>query len=90
MRVRAPWEFENPICAQIGSDLFFLDDKDERNLDSLSTYDLGRSICNSCEHIRECGEWGIRHESFGMWGSLTPKERLDIRRRRGIVLNEQT
>ena len=77
---RGPWEFEEPLCAEVGVEIFYTDDKDEKKVDSMSTYAMANSICKKCPHRNECAEWAIKHELFGFWGGLSPKERTNIRR----------
>ena len=77
---RGPWEFEKPLCAEVGVEIFYTDDKDEKKVDSMSTYAMANSICKKCPHRNECAEWAIKHELFGFWGGLSPKERTNIRR----------
>ena len=77
---RGPWEFEEPLCAEVGVEIFYTDDKDEKKVDSMSTYAMANSICKKCPHRNECAEWAIKHELFGFWGGLSPKERTNLRR----------
>lgn len=83
--VRPPWEFENPVCAEVGTEIFFGKDMDEpraRNVPQ-DTYKDAKKICQSCEYIAECAEWGIKYETHGVWGGLSPLERKNLRARRG-------
>ena len=77
---RGPWEFEEPLCAEVGVEIFYTDDKDEKKVESMSTYAMANSICKKCPHKNECAEWDIKHELFGFWGGLSPKERTNLRR----------
>ena len=77
---RGPWEFEEPLCAEVGVEIFYTDDKDEKKLESMSTYAMANSICKKCPHKNECAEWAIKNELFGFWGGLSPKERTNLRR----------
>ena len=77
---RGPWEFEEPLCAEVGVEIFYTDDKDEKTVESMSTYAMANSICKKCPHKNECAEWAIKHELFGFWGGLSPKERTNLRR----------
>jgi hypothetical protein len=77
---RGPWEFEEPLCAEVGVEIFYTDDKDEKKVESMSTYAMANSICKKCPHKNECAEWAIKHELFGFWGGLSPKERTNLRR----------
>ena len=51
-------------------------------------YSMLRRICGGCEILEECREWAIKHEAFGFWGGLTPKERRRERHTRGIVVDD--
>lgn len=83
-RLTPPWEFDQPLCAEVGPYYFYMED------DGLpfSSNDMQkvRSFCNSCVHQSDCAEWGIQKEKFGVWGGLTPRERQNIRRRRRVRL----
>lgn len=87
-QMREPHEFEVPLCAQVGGDLFFPDKENEGKMVRLSIASA-KSICRSCQHITECAEWGIRKERHGIWGGLTDGDRRKIRRARHIILNEE-
>lgn len=47
-----------------------------------------RDKCGRCPVLEACREYGIAHESFGMWGGLTEADRKVIRRERGQVMVE--
>lgn len=83
-----PWNFDNPLCNQVGGDMFFPSDLDDpTQLDSnMANVQEARKICNNCDHKIECAEWGIRHERFGIWGGLNSRDLVAIRRKRKIVL----
>lgn len=86
--IRPPWMFENPLCRQVGGDLFFTSDFDDPGYPdkTLKGIKEAKKICAKCVHIVECGEWGIRHESHGVWGGLDHLEISRKRRRRNIFL----
>lgn len=80
--LRKPREYENPLCAQVGPSFFYLDDYDDDTLapEGMNTsYNTALQICKNCEHILECAEWGLKYESHGVWGGLTPYDRRNIR-----------
>jgi len=85
--MREPSEYEAPSCATIGGDFWF----PESTLEGGSTADsfYAKSICNRCPHKRECAEWGIYKETHGIWGGLTNRDRLAIRRQRGIKIHQE-
>ena len=80
--MRGPWEFESPLCREVDNELFFPDSGMAVQAKEAA------SICRSCIHKAECGEWAIYNENFGVWGGLTEKDRRWIRRRKGIRVRE--
>jgi len=86
--VRKPWDFEEPVCAEVGTEIFFLPDLDERDRYPLKqgNYREAKKLCQQCPHLVECAEWGIYNEEHGMWGGMTPVERSQMRRKLGIVV----
>ena len=85
--MREPHEFEVPLCAQIGGDLFFPEYETEGKLARIDI-EAAKSICRSCQHVTECAEWGIRKELHGIWGGLAASDRRKIRRLRNINLEQ--
>lgn len=54
------------------------------------TYRSARRICGGCPVAADClaeamrlEAWGGKYATFGMWGGLTPRQRLHLRRKRG-------
>lgn len=84
--MREPWNFEDPLCREVGTDFFF-PEKDDGDSPTMTGY--AKSICAGCSHKIECAEWGINNERFGIWGGLTQTNMRSIRRMRNIVLKEQ-
>lgn len=82
---RPPWEFEEPICAEVGTQLFFPKEPDDPQLSAIAEadYTYARKVCATCPHQAECADWAIeKNERFGMWGGLTPRDRITIRKQR--------
>ena len=77
--MRVPWTFENPSCAEIGTDFFYPDIGDGVPVSVIG-------ICKGCPHLAECAEWGIQRERYGTWGGLSAVKRKKIRIARGITL----
>lgn len=87
--MKKPWEFDNPLCAEIGPDFFYMEE--DGKMRSAKEYRQIRALCQSCAHVFDCAEWGIAKENFGVWGGLTPRERSLVRRQRRLgVLNEKS
>jgi len=79
--MREPREYEAPLCAEVGGDLWFPEvGGDVRNVLR------AKSICERCQHRLECAEWGINHERHGIWGGLGAAQREVIRTKRRIRL----
>lgn len=86
-RIRPPWEFESPVCAEVGTEIFFSRDADEGGDSSAMVKELykeAKKICAGCDHKTECAEWGIKNETHGVWGGLSPADRKKLRGRLGI------
>jgi len=47
-----------------------------------------KKICNECPIRAACARWAMRTQEFGVWGSLTPKERE--RKAKGIEVIDIT
>lgn len=74
-----PADFDEPLCAQVGPDWFFLDGKGE------SYKPEAIALCRSCKHQTECAEYAIPFFNLdGLWGGLTPTQRARIRKDRNI------
>ena len=80
--MRGPWEFEEPRCKGIDTEMYF----PVEDSSSFPEKKLIASVCGNCVHQVECAEWGIRRERFGIWGGLTDYQRQVIRRQRNIVV----
>jgi hypothetical protein len=85
--MREPSQYEAPSCESVGGDFWFPDAKIDAK--SIEDTKYAVSICNRCPHRRECAEWGIKKEYFGIWGGLTLRQRQKIRDQRGIRLNQE-
>lgn len=44
-----------------------------------------KAVCVGCPVIEECLSFALRHESFGIWGGKSERERRGIRRQRGVL-----
>lgn len=61
------------LCAQTGADFFFPEPG--------SSVREAKRICGMCEMRPACLEYALRNdERFGVWGGLSEKERLELRR----------
>ena len=59
------------LCQDMGSGMFF-------PTKQTSEYIERCLPCNSCPVKRECRNWAIIHDEYGIWGGLTKKERNRI------------
>jgi WhiB family redox-sensing transcriptional regulator len=83
--MREPWNFEDPLCREVGADFFF-PEKEDGDSPTLTKY--AKSICASCSHRIECAEWGINNERFGIWGGLTQTDMRIVRKKNRILIEE--
>lgn len=67
---------ENALCAQAGPEFFF-------PAPGSSTREA-KKLCGACEGRVACLEYALAHdERFGVWGGLSEKERIRLKRHRG-------
>lgn len=78
-------DFSQARCREVGVEFFFTNEENERDV---SVYELGKKICSGCPIRKECLEWAVLHEAHGLWGGLTPRERLKLRSKRNITLEQ--
>jgi WhiB family redox-sensing transcriptional regulator len=70
------------LCTEVGGDMFF----PEPCSQAAPQYKEMRKVCIRCEVNEECAEYAIQaNEQEGMWGGLSPNERKEIRRLRGLL-----
>ncbi|OIJ66381.1 WhiB family transcriptional regulator [Streptomyces mangrovisoli] len=70
------WQQE-ALCAQTGADFFFPEPG--------SSVREAKRICGMCAIRTACLDYALANdERFGVWGGLSEKERLDIRRSRAL------
>jgi len=83
--MREPRQYEAPLCAQVGGELWFPDQGGDTTIVRTAV-----QICKECVHRLECAEWGINYERHGIWGGLTAVQRKKIRRKRNIILPRES
>lgn len=70
-------------CTNTDPDLWFPDDSDRGQSDTRSRYRVAKKLCAECPVQQLCLEYAIiQQEEYGMWGGLTPVERLRLRGRK--------
>jgi len=78
-------DFTSATCRGIGLEFFFPEEKgaghdpEER---------MAKKFCMECPVLDKCAEWGILHERYGVWGGLSPRDRMAIRKQRGITVDQ--
>lgn len=70
-------------CSNKPTSIFF---PDTRTRSITKTMREAFETCSGCIVRAECAEYGIRHEVHGIWGGLTEKERVRIRKARKIIV----
>lgn len=73
------WQ-DQAACVGTDPDLFFPEKRGPNNTVE------AKKICAGCPVRVPCGEHGVRHETFGVWGGMSGRELRRERRRRGITL----
>lgn len=70
-------------CTQVGYEWFF---PEYEGTGIWVAYATAKAVCRDCWIVDQCAEWAVRHEGDGVWGGLSPREREQIRTRRGLFL----
>lgn len=73
------------LCREVGTEFFF---SEEGNENDTSIYSFARKICSGCQVKQTCLDWAVKHEGYGVWGGTTPRERMLIRRKLNITLEQ--
>jgi WhiB family redox-sensing transcriptional regulator len=82
--MRVPTQFENPLCSEVDTELFF---PDTGKSDQAAT---AKKICRKCPHLTECFEWALRNERYGVWGASSERDRRNLRAKLNIKLREES
>ncbi len=69
---------ENAACRGLDPELFYAE--------GAAAIARAKTLCGSCRVQRECLDWAVRREEFGVWGGTTARERSAMRRERGVRL----
>lgn len=69
-------DFTSAVCRGIGVEFFY----PEYQSASSSEERKAKLICRECPVVQACLEWGLAHETFGIWGGASPRERMRMRK----------
>ena len=73
-----PAAFDEPLCAEIGSEIFFINDNGRDPAEAVKA-------CTLCKHRIDCATYAIPYYNLdGLWGGLSPGARAQIRKDQGI------
>ena len=79
------WQ-DDAACREIGAELFYANDTEERVVKAGYETSEAKKICNSCPVQTDCLEYALNYETpskmYGIWGGATPRERAEIKARR--------
>lgn len=81
--MRVPTQFENPLCSEVDTELFFPD------IGQNDQSAIAKKICKKCPHVTECLEWALSNERFGIWGASSERDRRYLRAKLNIKLREE-
>lgn len=73
------WWSDAALCRGGGPNLWFSGDLPDRA--------RAKRVCAVCPVHDACAEYAIRHESFGVWGGMTERDRARERKRRVLKLH---
>lgn len=78
-------DFTSATCSGIGIEFFFPEDKGSG---TSAEERMAKRLCLACPVLKECREWGMRHELYGIWGGMSPRDRMVARRKTGYVVQQ--
>lgn len=78
-------ENEGYTPCQEAPDSFFTPDETEHSRWSSMYYQNARNLCAICPLVEMCLDYALtNNEIYGVWGGLTPKQRLQMKRARRL------
>jgi len=75
----------DPVCTTTNPDMFFPESHvSDRSLEVRSA----KAVCAECPYKAQCLEWALKYEDIGIWGGMTQRERIAMKRqlRRGRTI----
>jgi WhiB family redox-sensing transcriptional regulator len=77
-------DFTSATCRGIGVEFFY----PEYQSATSSEERKAKLICRDCPVVQACLEWGLAHESFGIWGGTSPRERMRMRKKLNVTVKQ--
>jgi len=71
--------WDKAACRDVGSTDVFYAWEESRAVKKLMNIDTFRNICAPCPIWRDCIEYALEHETYGVWGGMTGEERQALR-----------
>lgn len=72
---------EEIVACQSFPDAFYPD----AGVDPATTW--AKAMCSDCPVRNLCAEYGLKYEIHGIWGGLSPRDRIRLRRQLGIKVD---
>jgi WhiB family redox-sensing transcriptional regulator len=78
-------DLSSGLCSSIGVEFYY----PEEDSSGTSTEEkMAKALCHQCPVRQACGEWGVRHEVYGIWGGMSPLDRRKVRHRNKITVEQ--
>jgi hypothetical protein len=74
------WQ-KNAVCAGMDSSLFFLSHGQKIKQEAVDA-------CSRCPVKEACLDHSLKYEEYGYWGNTTPLQRVQLRKERGIIIED--
>ena len=68
-------EWKQANCNQQPLNLFYVFEEHKGRINEFFSVDIVKRLCFACPIWRNCLEYAIRNEDYGIWGGLTTRER---------------
>lgn len=78
-----PWEFENPNCKDVDTEIFYPDAYDKSQY-TPSAMKMMRELCSTCPFKEPCLMWALKYEGHGVWAGTTEYDRRRLRKQYGV------
>jgi WhiB family redox-sensing transcriptional regulator len=76
--------FSQGACQGIDTEVFY----PVKDIYTIQEERMIEKMCIDCPIMMACLEWGLAHETYGVWGGTTPNRRKAIRRNIGWVVSD--
>lgn len=91
IQIDVPAWYKDAPCAEVGGNVWFPESRALEDGEVRMSAKPAMEMCAKCRFKDVCRELAVTdHINWGIWGGTTPKQRVAIRRERGIAEREES